>query len=121
MKKITPVVLIALCLVSCYNDNEEDLYGTGSCVDPATITFASTVNGILSSYGCIGCHNGVTFSGGVNLEGWANVRLKAIDKSLIGAITHSDGYVPMPYNLPQMSTCDINRIRAWIKAGSPNN
>jgi hypothetical protein len=121
MKKIIPAALIALFLVSCYHDNEEELYGTGSCVDPPTITFSSTVNGILSSYGCLSCHNGVTLSGGVNLEGYYNVRIKVVDEGLISAITHSPGYIPMPYNLPQMSICDINKIKAWIKAGAPDN
>jgi hypothetical protein len=121
MKKIIPAALITLFLISCYRDNEEQLYPNAPCIDPPTTTFSSTVSGILLSYGCINCHNGSNLSGGVNLDGWANVRLKAIDKSLIGAISHSDGYKPMPYNLSKMSICDINRVQAWINAGAQNN
>jgi len=120
MKKIT-AALIALILVSCYHDNAEELYPNGPCIDPPGITYSSTVTGILTSYRCISCHNATLLSGGVNLDGYANVKAKVDDKGLIRAITHSDGYTPMPYNLPQMSVCDINRISAWIIGGAPDN
>jgi hypothetical protein len=121
MKKILPVVLIGLLLVGCYQDNEEELYGKIVCVDPPTITFSSTINGILQSYTCITCHNANTQSGGVNLVGYDNVKISVFNKSLMGAITHQAPFKPMPENLPPMSICDINKVRAWINVGAPNN
>ena len=121
MKRIFIPALFATLVVSCYRDNEEDLYpGTGTC-DVSNVTYAATVAPLLQSNGCIGCHSGGSPSGNISLEGYSNVRAAALSGKLYGAINHSAGFSPMPKSGAKMSACNISKIKAWIDAGSVNN
>src|SRR5450755_2462532 len=40
---------------------------------------------------------------------------------LEGAITHTPGYLAMPYMDGKLDTCAIKQIQAWITQGRPNN
>ncbi len=60
-------------------------------------------------------------TGGVNLEGYFNVKARVIDNRLLGSITHAPGFSPMPLGRTKMEICDINKIKRWIDAGAPNN
>ncbi len=121
MKKTFPILMliVALTTAACYYDKEEELYGTGCNV--SSVSFATTVNPLLQQYGCLGCHNSITPSGNVNLQGHANVKAMATGGRLYGAISHSPGFVPMPLGRAKMYACDINKIKSWIDAGSPDN
>ncbi|MBL7740035.1 MAG: hypothetical protein JNK14_12530 [Chitinophagaceae bacterium] len=117
------IILLALSgtLASCYYDIEEDIYpGNGAC-DTNGATYSSSVLPALQSNGCLGCHSGSTPSGNISLEGYNNVRTAALNGTLYGAISFSPGYPPMPQGGNKMSACNINRIKAWIDAGAPNN
>jgi hypothetical protein len=122
MKKAMGILIIFLLVVlsGCYYDREEELYGSGTC-STANVNFSGTVNSILSNYGCMGCHSGSSPSGGISLRGHANVKLKITDGRLWGAINHSPGFSPMPQGGNKMSSCDINKLKAWIDAGALNN
>lgn len=109
----------AFLISGCYYDKEDLLYGT-NC-DVGTVTYSSTITGILNNYGCLGCHVGAIPSGGINLENYANVKAYADNGRLFGAINHSPGFVPMPDGAAKMSSCDIQKVKAWIDAGAPNN
>lgn len=91
----------------------------GNC-DSSNVTFSSGVNPILQSK-CIGCHNNNLASGQVNLFGHANVNIYAQSGSLLGSITHANGYFPMPKGSPMLSDCEIALVRTWIRNGAPNN
>jgi hypothetical protein len=106
-------------LSSCYYDREEELYNA-TC-DTTNVTYATTVTSILNRYGCYSCHSGASPSGGFSLEGYNNVKAKVTDGKLFGAINHSPGFSPMPQGAAKMNECDINKVKAWINAGSPNN
>jgi len=119
------VIVLMICLSSlfftgCYYDVEAELYGSGTC-DTTNVNYSGTVTAILNSYGCVTCHSGGAPSGGVNLSHYNGVRGKVTDNRLMGAITHSPGFSPMPQGSNKMSACDINKIKAWIDAGAPNN
>ena len=117
------VLLACLFAAGCYYDIEEELYPnntTGTC-DPIQVTFSSTINSILISNGCIGCHGGSFPAGNISLAGHAQVKRKVDDGTLWGAINHLPGFSPMPQGGQKMNSCDISRIKAWIDAGSPNN
>lgn len=120
-KKITFLILSVLTLVGCYYDKEEELYGANGACSTEGVTYSITVAGLLNSYGCLGCHAGPIPEGNINLQGYTNVQAVAASGRLYGAISHAPGFQPMPKGGNKMSSCDINRIKAWIDAGAPNN
>lgn len=118
--KILITALISVFVISsCYYDREDELYG--STCDTSAVTYSSTITGIINRYGCLNCHATGVLSGGFSLEGYTNVKAKINDGRLFGAINHSAGFVPMPQGANKMSSCDINKVKAWIDAGAPNN
>jgi mono/diheme cytochrome c family protein len=68
---------------------------------------------------CNGCHNATAPSAGINLTTYNGTN--AISSRLVGSITHAAGYAPMPTASIKLSTCDINKISAWITQGKLNN
>lgn len=121
MKKriVIPLLIFVLSCWGCYYDNEEELYGL-NC-DTANVSYSVTIRGIISSYGCLSCHSTGVASGGFTLETYADVKAKVTDGRLFGAISHSPGFSPMPQNADKMNRCDLNKVKAWIDAGAPNN
>jgi hypothetical protein len=115
------ISLLSVVMAGCYRDNEEQLYpATGNC-DVTNVTYAGTVQPLLQSSGCLGCHSGAGPSGNISLEGYNNVRAVALTGKLFGAINHSPGFSPMPKGGNRMTACNISKIKAWIDAGSNNN
>jgi hypothetical protein len=122
MKKIIAIFFLSATVISsCYYDVEEELYGSGGPCDTAGTTYSTTVVSLLQNYGCLGCHSGASASGNIRLDSYNNVKIQADNGRLFGAINHSAGYAPMPQGGNKMLSCDINKIKAWIDAGSPNN
>lgn len=117
-RKILGGLILVILLTGCYYDVEEELYG--SC-QPGNVTYSTTITNILVGNSCLGCHSGSSPSGNVNLQGYQNVKAKVDDGRLLGAITHANGYAPMPQGASKLTSCDISKIRAWIDAGAPDN
>ena len=117
--KLLPALIILLASAGCYYDNEEELYNCA--VDVANIKYATTINSMLTSYGCIGCHGTIAPSGNITLNTHAGVKAAAETGQLYGSITHATGFSPMPQGGSKMNACDIKKIKAWIDAGMPNN
>lgn len=110
-----------IALSSCYYDVDEQLYsGSGPC-DTSGINYFNGVLPILQGNGCLGCHSGGASSGNISLEGFNNVRVVAQNGRLLGAISHIPGFSPMPQGGNKLSACNINKVKAWIDAGTPNN
>lgn len=112
------VIISFVLLTGCYYDVEEELYG--NC-NTSNVTYSTTIKGIIIGYSCLSCHTGPSPSGGFSLEGYNNVKAKVDDGRLFGAITHASGFAPMPQGYSKMTQCDINKVKAWIDAGAPNN
>jgi len=118
------ICLIMLLVFGCTKQNEEtlsDSTGTTTCKTDS-MSYTSDVVPILQSY-CYSCHgNGNTGgSGGINLDGYTNLKPYADNGKLVGNITHAPGFVPMPYGQPKMPDCEINQIVAWVSQGTQNN
>ncbi len=96
---------------ACSNTN------TSNCVT----TNMSFINNVLPIFAtnCNGCHNATAPAGGINLTTYAGT--KAASLRLVGSISHTTGYVPMPSSTSKLSTCDINKVAAWISQGTLNN
>lgn len=84
--------------------------------------YAADVVPILQSY-CYGCHGtgNTGGSGGILLEGYSNLSVYAANGKLQGDITHATGFKGMPYNLPKLDDCTINKIVDWIDRGYLDN
>lgn len=123
MKRFVVVVagIVAFTLAGCYYDKEEELYGVGAPCDPGVVTYSSTITGILSGYGCMTCHVGTNASGNISLQGYGNVRIVALNGKLLGSISHSAGFSPMPQGGNKMSACDISKVKVWVDGGAVNN
>jgi hypothetical protein len=93
----------------------------GAC-DTSKFTYSLAIKPIIDS-NCVKCHNGTGVNAPASLNYTIYDGLKQVASSgrLLGAITHSPGYFPMPKNNPQLSDCKITQIRKWIEAGAPNN
>jgi hypothetical protein len=115
------LLIIAGSIHSCKKGNEEALGGNTTC-DTVGMTYTADVVPILQA-NCYSCHgNGNTAgSGGVLLEGYANIEPYAANGYLVGNVTHAPGYNPMPYGLPALPACEQDVIVDWVKNGYQNN
>ncbi len=101
----------------------EGAKNTVNCIDQcdtALFTYSGAVRPILDAY-CANCHSGSILNGGVDLGNYNGVNTAALNGRLLGAITHSAGYIAMPQGGSRLSDCNIAQIRKWINAGSPDN
>jgi len=128
MKKILIAlpVLTLLCgviMVSCSKSNEVELSqgnNGGSVCDTVNMTFTANVVPILRA-NCYSCHGNGNVNAGVTLDSYAGVSTQVQNGNLLAAITHTGNVTPMPYQLPKLSECDINKIKDWINRGALNN
>jgi hypothetical protein len=122
MKNI--IIIIAFSLFtfqSCYYDKEDLLYPF-DC-DTTNITYSLTVTPIINDH-CLACHGSSNYNslgGNLNLEGYNNIMVPVNSGALLNAIEHNAGYSPMPKNSPQLSDCNILKIKKWIEAGASDN
>jgi hypothetical protein len=94
---------------------------TNTTSSACVTTNMSFVNNVLSIFtiNCNGCHNATAPAGGINLTTFAGT--KAASARLVGSISHTTGYVPMPSSTTKLSACDINKIASWVSQGTLNN
>lgn len=124
LRKTILIGILCLVFVSCYYDNEEELFipipgSTGSC-DSIAITYSGTIAPIMTSY-CTRCHRAGRTDGGVNIAGYAQLLPYVNNGQLLGTIRHEAGNNPMPPSGGKIPSCDIQSISAWIEGGAPNN
>jgi hypothetical protein len=120
-KRLMIAVTMVYLLNGCYYDNEAVLYpDNANCSDNPNPTFAFDVLPMLNTK-CNSCHGGNSASGGIRLDGYDAVKIYVNNGSLMGSIRHASGYSAMPKNGSKLSTCEINKIQAWIDSGSLNN
>lgn len=115
-KTIAAFLLLITILSSCYYDVEPNI----AC-DTTGVTYSGTITAIISSNGCLAadCHGGANPLSGFRLTDYNSV--KTMQSRLYGALSHSAGYIAMPQNAGKISQCDIDKVKAWIDAGAPNN
>lgn len=105
---------------SCYNDKEAVLYPDTKCDPIVTSTYQGTVAPLMSQY-CNACHSGSFPSAGILLDSHAELKKYVDNGRLMGSINWSSGYSAMPKNGNKLTSCNINKIQAWISAGALNN
>jgi len=111
-----------LYLTGCSKTSEDKLAGSTTC-DTTNVKYSVQIVSILSD-NCYECHKGagIAASGsGVDLGSYAGVLGHVNNGDIRSAITHDGKVTPMPYQRPQLQSCEIETILAWINAGAPNN
>jgi hypothetical protein len=116
---IAGLFFLSVATSGCYNDKEEILYPGGVC-DTASVTYSRSVTPVLSA-NCTSCHGGNTPSAGISLDNYNGIKTVADNGKLLGAVSHTAGFSPMPKNSAKMSSCNITKIKKWIDAGALNN
>src|SRR5215203_2453815 len=122
MKRLFSVsfaMLILFTIFSCTKENEQEL-GSGVVCETTNMTYAANIQPILENF-CYGCHGRGLSQNGINFDTHAGVKAVADNGKLVGAISHASGFVAMPQSAPKLSDCNINKIKAWVIAGAPNN
>lgn len=93
--------------------------GCSAC-DTTSFAYSSRIRPLLDTW-CVGCHNPASAGGGYDLSSYSGVVSTITAGSLIGAINHSSGFIPMPQNGPKLSDCDVTAVQKWIASGYPQN
>jgi uncharacterized membrane protein len=91
----------------------------GKC-DSTAVSFAAFVKPIMENR-CQGCHGGTIPSGNLNLTTYAQIKASALTPAFMGSMRRAVGYSFMPKGGIALTTCELNKMEAWVKRGAPNN
>ncbi len=120
MKNIQLILIIViLFLVGCSTDVEEELYPSIEC-QTAEMSYTADILPIIES-NCYQCHDAANNFGGITLEGYEGLKTFADNGLLVGTIRHESGFSFMPQGAPQLLSCEIEKIEAWIEQGTKDN
>ena len=87
--------------------------------DTTRYTFNAIINPVLLN-SCVGCHKPGSLGGNIDLSTYDKVKIQADNGKLLGSVSHTVGYSPMPQG-GKLPDCEITQIKKWIGAGAPNN
>jgi len=129
MKKYIPPVLILLgfsLLIlqssGCKKDDEPEPEVIDSVrLDSSEVLLSIDVIKVLNNGNCLGCHSENVQQGGVNLEGYENLKKWAEAGKLVASIKHEPGAVPMPLDRDKLSEERIWIIERWVLQGLKDN
>jgi uncharacterized membrane protein len=115
------LIIMLVFFSACTWHNEVEYFGseTDTC-STENMSYAVDINPVIQN-SCVSCHSSGYASGGINLEGYENVKPYAQSGELIKVIKHEQGVSPMPQNSDKLPDCTINKINAWIEQGIKNN
>jgi len=104
----------------CYHDNEEDRFPDTMC-DTANMRYSVEIKQILED-NCYKCHlpSSPTYSG-ISFETYNQVKVVADNGKLVDRTNNAGAPMPPSSEGGLMSICNRDKIRAWVKAGAPNN
>jgi mono/diheme cytochrome c family protein len=91
-----------------------------TCPDTLNVSFATKIRPLLQAH-CFSCHGNGSSDGNVSVNTYDQVMHLAISGRLLGSISHSSGFSPMPLGTDKLSDCNITAIRVWIEEGMQNN
>lgn len=125
MRKIVSIAsIVCFVAVACSKSSDttqspNNNGNTGGC-DTVNMKYTANIKPILEA-NCYSCHGNGLSQNGVSLDTYSKVKQQADNGNLLGVITHSNGYPPMPQGRPKLSDCDINKIKDWINRGAADN
>jgi hypothetical protein len=109
-----------MMMASCTYDSEELFFGTPGDCDTTAVSYSEHISPVMA-VSCNACHNSSSPSGGVITSGYVGLSAAASSGRLVGAVWHFSGYSPMPLAQPQLDSCSMKRIMAWVNQGHPDN
>ena len=114
------VTLFGLVVLQRCKYDKEMLVPRSNCADTLNISFAAKVRPLLQA-NCFSCHGNGSSEGNISMETYDQVKTLAISGRLLGAISHSPGFAPMPEGAGKLSDCSIEAVRTWIEEGAGDN
>lgn len=121
--RLTALLLLVSLVVgvsACYYDKEEELYPPVTQCDTTNVGYQATIVPLMKA-NCNACHNSAAPSAGIATDNYQGVKTIALNGKLYGSIAHLSGYSPMPKGGNKLSECNIQKVKAWINAGAPEN
>ncbi len=118
--------LVILSLSNCTYKNATDVYpiDTSGC-KTANMSYTNDIEPIIRENHCYTCHGTDSNStgNGIVLEGYANLLKNGVPDDIIYRdITAPDGTINhMPGGYPDVSPCEILKIKAWLDQGYKDN
>lgn len=108
--KLAGVVLLVAVLMAA---------GCKKPCDTTQVTYGDndSIAAILAA-NCFPCHQAATASGGIAVDSYDGVQEIVKNKKLVNVINHNQGFIPMPLSAPKLSSCEIQKIQAWIRNGA---
>lgn len=104
---------------SCTFLNEEELFKDIEC-DTINVSY-SDLTYIFTGI-CTNCHNEVfSYRDGIMMDSYIRVKSSINTGLVLPAINHAEGVPRMPNGMPKLSTCELDKIKAWINAGMVEN
>ncbi len=91
---VGPLIISVVFLQSCTYDKEMLLPASNSA-DTVNVSFAASIEPLLRA-NCFSCHGNGSNLGNVSLDTYDDVKAVAVSGRLLGTISHSAGFVPMP-------------------------
>lgn len=108
--------------LSCYYDKAERIKMLDNTVcDTTGVSFSGKIQPIISQNCVAGCHTGSSASAGLPLDNFEQISSVANNGKLVGVVSHTTGFSPMPKGGGKISDCNIAVIKAWISQGTLNN
>lgn len=117
---LASIVVIALIWSSCSYDNVESLVGKTEECDTIDVSYAALIAPVMAA-NCNSCHSAASPLGGVKTSDHSGLSVVAANGKLAGTVNHLPGYPSMPQSQPQLDSCSLRRINAWINQGYPDN
>ena len=121
--------LIFCCIsvvVGCSYHKSDIEYPLSTC-DTTIIGYRAEITQILDKY-CKDCHAPQNYASisNQNLYDFKTIHELATDGkfakgTLLTAVLQTGEVTPMPFNRLKISDCDIDKIRAWVNRGAPDN
>lgn len=111
-------------ITGCSYHKADIEYPQAQC-DTAIVRFGVEIKAILDA-NCKECHYEGNDISKINLYNWPTIHSLATDGNfvrgtLLTAVLQTGEVTPMPKGRPKISDCEINKIRAWVNKGAPEN
>ncbi len=122
-KKIFVFLTLFLGVVSAacvYNNAEEMIKDLPKECNLDAVSFNEEIAQIINQ-NCGSCHGATFPSGGLSLTNYTQISAAANSGIIMNRISRSPGDPLLMPTTGKMSSCNIDKIDAWIKAGAPNN
>ncbi len=114
-----PFISLVFFLQSCTYDKEMLLPPSNSA-DTVNVSLAAFILPLLRA-NCFSCHGNGSNLGNVSLDTYDDVKALAVSGRLLGSISHSAGFAPMPEGADKLDDSSIDAVRIWIDEGASNN